>query len=953
MKKLLFTMLALLSVLTINAAKWTAPSESEFLTSTPIYVQVNVNGQKSTSIEVAAFINGECRASVDYFDRTTNLYTLRVWGNPNEAGSQITFKAYDSASDFVFSFTKTAEFTGETNSEVPFVLNIDEPTGVTVTSPIKILTKLPAEIDLSEYITLTYDGHDAYGATVPYTPLGQSTLETELTYVWTPSDAQSFNAFTIDNKNILTANKSTLLDGEVENTGENAVLTINSNADLVGTTTIIIDEINVPVTGISCSLQSVEINKGSSLRRNIELMNSIQITPSDATNKRFHFECIDNPEAFVNEVAVLGGTYQVAIVSDDNAEIYTTITVVVYAPVEELDVSQSTIYAAIGDNLTDLISPLVTVYPADATDKNFNIIVPVEASDAFIDYNAEIAGEYLIEIESADNSQVSQEVTVIVVDIDAPESIDVKLNTNAFAQLRDLVTIVPDTEAFTIAPADEVSLAAFDENGQALTSGTYNLMVTSVSLERVYKMVVVNVSTPVDITFPSELTISKFKDTEFKLTVTGDGFDPSLLRFELVKTEEPVLFGLPTYTTADKGAGLVWNMRGTAHGDVELRVYYNDEAMPRSGEQVCNITTPVEISLGTNGWDWIYAPDNFHLTEYSENTGTIGYLSNLNIDDNNKLIEIRSQKELLYNDINYGFIGYINYLHPHDGMYKVKAVYEDVSNSILTSLEGQWERYPDLTLTPGYTWIGYPNEWNMTLGELNNMYSNNNPSEGDQIIGKTSFAEYSGGEWVGNFILEAGKGYIYFNSSTSTNFFSFDYTPDFSIQTYTRRLLSENQPAMRNSSEVWEYDATQFADNMAIVATIEKLENPEDYTIGAFVGDECRGMGKVVKDGKMMINVAGKPGELVSFRLHNEYTGEFIPLETVVSYSQRIGSLKSPMSMTSSIISGISEIITDENDEETYYDLYGRKIEGNPSAGIYIVKTVKNGQVIVKKINKK
>ena len=183
MKKLLFTMLALLSVLTINAAKWTAPSESEFLTSTPIYVQVNVNGQMSTYIEVAAFINGECRASADFFDRTTNLYTLRVWGNPNEAGSQITFKAYDSASDFVFSFTKTAEFTGETNSEVPFVLNIDKPTGVTVTNPIQILTKLPADIDLSEYITLTYDGRDAYNATVPYTPLGQSTLETELTYV--------------------------------------------------------------------------------------------------------------------------------------------------------------------------------------------------------------------------------------------------------------------------------------------------------------------------------------------------------------------------------------------------------------------------------------------------------------------------------------------------------------------------------------------------------------------------------------------------------------------------------------------------------------------------------------------------------------------------------------------------------------------------------------------------
>ena len=954
MKKFLFTMLALLSALTINAAKWTAPSASDFLTSTPIYVQVKVNGQISTStnIEVAAFINGECRASAVYFDRTTNLYTLRVWGNPDEVGKQITFKAYDSANDFEFSFTKTAEFTGETNSEVPFVLNIDEPTGVELISPIQILTKFPAEIDLSEYITLTYDGHDAYGEAIDYEPLGESTLETELTYVWRPSDGSSFNAFTIDNNNILTANKSTLLDGEVENTGENAVLTINSNSDLVGITTIIIDEIHVPVTGISCSLQSVQMTKGESLRRKIDLLNSIEIIPSDATNKGFHFECIDNPEAFVNEVAVLGGTYQVAIVSDDNREISTTITVEVYAPVEELGVSQSTIYAAIGDNLTELISPLVTVYPEDATNKNFNITIPDEASDAFIDYNAEIAGEYLIGIESAENSQISQEVNVIVIDIDAPESIDVELGTSAYSQLNELVTIVPDNEAFTIDPADEASQEAFDGNGGALTPGTYKLKVASVSLDRVYKMVVVNVYTPVDITFPTELTISKYKDTEFKLTVTGDRFDPSLVRFELVKSEEPVLFGLPTYTTADNGAGKVWNMRGTAHGNVELRVYYNNKVMPRSGEQVCNITTPVEISLGTNGWDWIYAPDYIVLTDFSE-TGEGGYLSNLNIDDNNKVIEIRSQTDLLYNDKNYGFIGSISTLSP-TGMYKVKAVYEDVSNSILTSSEGYWERYPNNTLNPGYTWIGYPNEWNMTLDELNNMDSNNNPSEGDQIIGKTNFAEYSGGEWVGpDFILEAGKGYIYFNSSTERKYFGFDYTPDFSSQTYSRRLLSENHPSLSKRSEVWKYDASRFADNMAIVAKIEKLENPEDYTIGAFVGDECRGMGKVVKDGKMMINVAGKPGELVSFRLHNEYTGEFIPLETVVSYSQRIGSLKSPISMTSSTITGISEIITDENDEETYYDLSGHKVEGNISAGIYILKTVKNGQVTVKKVSKK
>ena len=950
MRRILFTMLALLSVMAINAAKWTAPSESDFLTSTPIYVQVNVNGQRSTNIEVAAFINGECRASADFFDRTTNLYTLRVWGNPNEVGSPITFKAYDSTNDFVFSFTKTAEFTGETNSEVPFVLNIDEPTGVTVTDPIQILTILPANIDLSEYITLTYDGYDAFRNPVDYEPLGQSTLETELTYVWTPLNEQSFNAFTIDNKNILTATKSTLLEGADVNAGEPAILIINNNSNLQAFTTIIIDESHIPVTGISCSIQKVNINKGESLFRDVELLTAISVTPEDATNKNYYFECTEDADAFNNGVAQKGGTYNVKIVSEDNPEIYTTITVEVYAPVTSLYLSTQVIEAAIGDNILDLITPYVVIGPDDATDKSFSLSIPAESSDAIVDNVATAPGKYTVTVVSNDNREHSDRILVVITEIIAPETINVELNTNAYDVLRSKVQIIPEDETYTITPADEESEPAF-VNEIAVKSGTFKLKVTATKNPRVSEVVVVNVYTPVDITFPTSLTISKYSDTEFELTVTGDDFDPSLVSFQFIKNTEPAAFGIPTITTADNGAGYVWNIRATGAGEVYLSVLYDGQAMPRTEAQSCYIQIPAEITFNSNGWDWIYAPDNIELTVSSEDPT---YKESLNIDDNNKVIEIRSQTDLLYNDKTYGFIGTIYSLMPSDGMYKIKATYEDATKCIFTSLEPAWERDQSKVLMPGYTWIGYTNEWNMTLDELNSMDSNNNPSEGDQIIGKTNFAEYSGGQWVGaDFTLEAGKGYIYYNSSDSRKNFQFDYTPDFSNQTNSIRLLSEQKKSLDNSSSIWEFDATQFADNMAIVAEISKLENPEDYTIGAFVGDECRGMGKVVKDGKMMINVAGKPGETVSFCLHNEYTGEFIPVETVVQYSQKIGSLKSPMALTAPEISGVSEITTDENDEETYYDLYGRKVDGNPSAGIYIVKTVKNGQVIVKKVSKK
>ena len=52
-------------------------------------------------------------------------------------------------------------------------------------------------------------------------------------------------------------------------------------------------------------------------------------------------------------------------------------------------------------------------------------------------------------------------------------------------------------------------------------------------------------------------------------------------------------------------------------------------------------------------------------------------------------------------------------------------------------------------------------------------------------------------------------------------------------------------------------------------------------------------------------------------------------------------------------MTGITTIATDEADEETYYDLYGRRVDGNTSTGIYIVKTVQNGKVTVKKVIKK
>ena len=62
MKKLLLSMLLMLVGMATWAQDWEAPSENEYQSSTPVYVQVKVNGEEQMKAQVAAFIDDDCRA---------------------------------------------------------------------------------------------------------------------------------------------------------------------------------------------------------------------------------------------------------------------------------------------------------------------------------------------------------------------------------------------------------------------------------------------------------------------------------------------------------------------------------------------------------------------------------------------------------------------------------------------------------------------------------------------------------------------------------------------------------------------------------------------------------------------------------------------------------------------------------------------------------------------------
>lgn len=954
MKKSLLSLCLMVLAIASWAQNWTAPTENDFPHSTPVYVQVKVNGEEILKgVEVAAFIDDECRASLvsPNAQISSNLlcYQLRVWGDMDaDLNKTIAFKV--SYNGLVFKMKKTITFTGETHSEIPLVLNIDLPTGVSMPDPLALEAKLPFSYDLTNDIEFQYEAHDMTGAPVAYTPLGESEIETELTYKWDFANSSSY--FTVED-NKLTAVQET----------QGAYLGLNIMAELPETqvqflstfTTVIITQPVVPVASISCEPNVWDITTDDNLYQLEELNAAIIVLPEDATNKAYTFEPADEAAAavFANGRFTDGGTYNINIVSVADNSIYTTIVFNVVVPVDAIRPTQSSFYAITGENLFDLITPNVNVYPENATNKAFSFVVSDEDSDAIVDGVAQRPGLYRLTVQSDENPQVQTRVTVTVNEIEAPESITVNVGESFMEQLSGQIQVLPIMEtfefAYTIAPKTDADAEGLDvAEGVALKAGTYTLLVTCTENPKATAEIEVVVLTPVKITFPSNLTLSKFKATELPLTfVEGDNFDPELIEIQINSYNDIMVPGLEPityyFTSEDK---LTWDLLANFVGYYDLQVLYNGEYMlNEDGSEYTRITVPVEIPFNNAGWDWIYMPTYYELQNEDGS-----YKSWMNRDKNNRIIDLRSQTDLLYNDDTYGLFGSIYSMDAWSGMYKIKAAYENPEDAMFVSdIEIYWEMvYP--TIKRGYNWIGYPCEWDITIDQFNTLNKWNNPSDGDKIIGKTGFAEYDAveGLWLAQegFTLQAGKGYLYYSNNEEEYELDLIYREDMA-----QARLPRQAAASRQLNNVWKYDAGAFADNMAVVARIEGLENPENYSIGAFVNGECRGEGSVVSNGRMMISVAGTAGEKVSFRIYNKATGEFADVAETVKYVQTLGSLKAPLALTVPEVTGISSVVaTDKVQAEGIYDMNGRRVNSMTQSGVYVVKTMVDGKLETKKV---
>ena len=512
---------------------------------------------------------------------------------------------------------------------------------------------------------------------------------------------------------------------------------------------------------------------------------------------------------------------------------------------------------------------------------------------------------------------------------------------NAYTDIKNYITIEPG-DASNKDVHFETQLAPgqtepFTTAGIATTPGTYTVRVISNSNPSVYCEVTVKILQPVSFIIPNDIELSRLKTVDVTFTdLAGDGFDPSLI----VVTFANSYTGQPCATATMKGtSGMTWTCQGLYSGQYSYSVAYDGTPMQTTGGQTeGNVTIPAEVAF-SNGWDWVSL---FAITEttdgYDLTDGTGNYLPWLDTDDNNRIIEIRSQKAWLYNGQDIGFFGDITLLTPEDGMYKIKSQYASADSRIF-DFGPMVTRANSLTLSQihkGYTWICYPNEFSMDLAAINAL-SWTNAQNGDQLIGKTSFAEFQAGQWVSSstFSLEAGKGYMYYTEGNGGYALLFDGAAPSRQSHMPTEARSTSQ-----DQKVWQCDASRWADNMTIVAT---LPDADRYMVGAFVGDECRGTGETVGDNLVFINVAGKGGETVTFRLYDCKTKSFILLSDAISYTMKAGSLAAPLRL-GDIPTGIQDVEPSTVNAEHCFDLQGRKVNGKMKKGLYI----SNGKKILK-----
>lgn len=389
----------------------------------------------------------------------------------------------------------------------------------------------------------------------------------------------------------------------------------------------------------------------------------------------------------------------------------------------------------------------------------------------------------------------------------------------------------------------------------------------------------------VTVRFNKAIDASTFTSEDLTLVLQGEAQDASLITIRKVDDQTFVL-DLTAVTKCDGYYVLTIQAAGLTdtegyNGDSGKSVNWVQYLAPGSQTLSLSLTT---------GWNWI-------SVNMDGATNPITFLDPIK----DKVDRMQGLLHELTNDPKYGLTGGLKTIVPETS-YKLKVNQNSKLDWTGTALT------PDqvtIDLNKGWNWISYIPRLESTPSiALSLLRANAN----DEIKGQNGFAKFNGIKWIGTLgRMAPGEGYMYYANTKQ----SFKYPMIYNVTKSTASLRTEKQ-----SSHVWTYDVHKYPSNMSIVATLSdeqaKLE-PGIYTVGAFVGDECRGIGQYVED-FLFITVYGETGgEKITFKALDPLSGNLWTIKETLQFGETSsGSLSAPFELhLSGIATGLDKIETD------------------------------------------
>ena len=291
------------------------------------------------------------------------------------------------------------------------------------------------------------------------------------------------------------------------------------------------------------------------------------------------------------------------------------------------------------------------------------------------------------------------------------------------------------------------------------------------------------------------------------------------------------------------------------------------------------------------GWNWISC-------NLSNQTQVMDFIQPI-VDKVEQLVGFDAE---LVRDAQLGLVGQLKEIAP-------ETYYLMRSNAAIdyswTGMVYATEQKP-ITLQKGWNWIGYIPVEKLVLEEALQHLS---PSEGDVIKSYDNFSTFSDGKWNGTLTyMEPGQGYMYLSGKGTT----FCYPSVSSAKSMNTKCVQSRDGENQTILVPWNIAKHKYPNNMGVIAEVPEYSSHSPFIVGAFVGDECRGLGQMVDD-KIFITVYGdaQTKEKIMFKVYDVDSGnEFFMKEECEFDGGQKGTFLAPFVLTSTPQTGMAQYAT-------------------------------------------